>query len=102
MTAAILGAFMVYFRPVIDGQLREAGIEQEFGRKSIFAAAVLGALLHVTLDAFHHPNIQPFLIKGIKPLFGLFSTAEVRLFCTLMLVASVPLYLYHVRDRLRT
>ena len=99
LTAAFLAVSMIYIRPLLDNQLREAGIVQAFDRKSIFIAAFLGVIIHVTLDAFHHPMIDPFLIEGFKPLYGLLSTTEVRLLCTSALVASIPVYLYHVRDK---
>ncbi|MFB6203792.1 MAG: hypothetical protein ABEK01_04860 [Candidatus Nanohaloarchaea archaeon] len=95
VSAAVLGAVMVYIRPAIDGAVREAGIVQEISRPRIFAASFAGAVLHVTLDAFHHPNIQPFMVEGLKPLFGVLSTGQVYLVTLAAFTAGIPLYLLH-------
>lgn len=100
VTAAALGTSMLFLRPRIDRIMQDVGIEQDFGRKKIFAAAFTGVFLHVMIDAFHHPNVYAFMVEGFRPFYGLMSTGEVRLVCTALLVFSVPLYIYHVRDRL--
>jgi membrane-bound metal-dependent hydrolase YbcI (DUF457 family) len=91
---------MIYIRPRIDGELKEAKIIQKFSKKKIILSSITGVLLHVTIDAFHHPNIQPFIIEGIRPFFGLLTTFQVRGLTFGMLLACFPIYIAHVRNRI--
>ncbi|MFB6116552.1 MAG: hypothetical protein ABEK10_03480 [Candidatus Nanosalina sp.] len=86
----VLAGIMVYIRPYLQEPLEEMEIEQSFSNPKIFASAVLGVLLHVTLDAFHHPNIQPFMIEGIRPFFGLMTTGQVRALTFASLLLCFP------------
>ncbi|MFB6191460.1 MAG: hypothetical protein ABEJ64_03450 [Candidatus Nanohaloarchaea archaeon] len=100
LSAIFLGGFMVYLRPLLDGYLKEAGIKQEMSNIKIFSGAIAGVLLHVTLDAFHHPDIQPFLVDCFRPLLGLLSTYEVRIASVAALLLCFPVYFLHLwRDR---
>jgi membrane-bound metal-dependent hydrolase YbcI (DUF457 family) len=85
---------MIYLRPLLDNQLREMKIIQDYNPKKIFSAAILGVILHVTLDAFHHPKIQVFLPLDVRPLFRLLSTFEVKMICLACLFLSFPVYIY--------
>jgi hypothetical protein len=96
----LLAGAMIYVRPHLKGTLKEMEIEQRFSKRKILISAILGVLLHVTLDAFHHPNIQPFMIAGIRPLFGLFTTYQVRALCFVALLVCFPVYIGHVRGRI--
>lgn len=98
VTALFLAAIMMYVRPLLDDRSREAGIKQAFSQRTIFLGALMGVLIHVTIDAFHHPDIYAFMSESIRPFYGLMTTEEVRLMCTVLLLISIPLYLYHVRD----
>ena len=97
LMAVILGAAMIYVRPLIDGELREMNIVQEITEKKIFLSAFIGTFLHVTIDAFHHPNMKPFMPLDFNPLLGLFSTAELRAALFFCLMVSLPVYISHVR-----
>ena len=96
--AIILGAVMSHARPLIDGELREMKIVQEITKKKIFLSAFLGTFLHVTIDAFHHPTMKPFMPFDFNPLLGLFSTAELRAALFFCLLLSFPVYIFHVQD----
>jgi len=98
LMAILLGAVMIYVRPLIDGQLREMKIVQEISKKKIFLAAFSGTFLHVILDSFHHPTMQPFMPFDFKPLFGLLSTTELRALTFACLLLSFPVYLFIVKD----
>jgi hypothetical protein len=93
-----LAATMIYIRPHLQNALEQMKIKQSFSRMKIFASAVPGVVVHVTLDAFHHPNIQPFLIEGIRPFFGLMTTSQVRILTFACLIACLPVYIAHIKD----
>jgi len=98
LMATLLVTVMIYLRPVIDEQLKEMKIVQEITKKSIFLAAFSGAFLHVTIDAFHHPAMQPFMPFNVNPLLGLFSTLELRAALLSCLIFSLPIYVFHMKD----
>lgn len=98
MAISLYGS-MIYIRPWIDKNLREMEIKQKFSSRKIFLAAFSGALLHITIDAMHHPYMQPFMPLDIRPLFGLASTFELRAVTFAMLLLSFPVYIIHVSDR---
>ena len=96
--AVLLGAVMIYARPLIDEELREMKIVQEITKKKIFLASFSGTFLHVTIDAMHHPLMQPFMPFEWKPLYGLASTFELRAITFACLLLSFPVYLLLVKD----
>lgn len=95
----ILAGVMVYTRPYLEGILQDLEIEQSFSNRRIFVSAIIGILLHVTLDAFHHPNIQPFMIEGVRLFFGLLTTGQVRALTFASLLLCFPVYILHVSER---
>jgi hypothetical protein len=100
LVALFLAGMMMYFRPIFDFLVRDFGIEQEISRKKILLAAFSGVWLHVTLDAFHHPTMMPFMPFEFKPLYGLLSGGDVRMIAFACLVFSVPLYLAQATGRI--
>lgn len=98
VSGLVLAAAIIYVRPYLTEGLEDMKIIQEISRTKILLGSISGVMLHVTIDAFHHPNIYPFLIEDFKPLFGLFSTYEVRLFCFGCMVLALPVYLLHFRS----
>ena len=96
--AILLGAVMIYVRPMIDRELQEMKIVQKISKQKIFLASFTGAFLHVTIDAMHHPYMQPFIPFDFNPLLGLFSTLELRAALFFCLLLSFPVYLFHVKD----
>jgi hypothetical protein len=97
LMAAVLGAVMIYVRPLLDDTLREMKIIQEITMQKILIAAFSGTFLHVTIDAMHHPFMQPFTPLDIRPLYGLASTFELRALTFACLMLSFPAYLYILR-----
>lgn len=67
-------------------------------KRKIFFAALLGVIIHVSLDAFHHPSMTPFYPSQIKPLYGILNTAEVRTICLTCLIAAIPTYIIKERN----
>ena len=97
--ASLLAGVMIYIRPFFQGFLEDMRIGQDFNLKSIVLAAYSGVFLHITIDAFHHPTMQPFIPFDWKPLYGIFSTTEMRLFCLACLLLSFPVYLTYIYSR---
>jgi len=98
LMAILLGTVMLYLRPLIDEELIEMKIVQKISKTKIFLASFLGAFIHVTLDAFHHPLMEPFMPYNWRPLFGIFSTLEVRVLTFTCLLAGTILYILHIQE----
>jgi len=98
--SVVLGSVMVYLRPYLGFLMDAFALEQKFSVRKIFLSAFTGTFLHVTIDAFHHPEMPTFLPLDVRPLYGLFSTFEVRALAFSCLVLSLALYLWMVRDEL--
>lgn len=94
LMAILLGGATVYLRPLIDDQLKEMKIVQKFTPRKIFLSAFAGTFLHVTIDAMHHPLMQPFMPLDIKPLYGLATTFELRIVTFSMLLLSFLVYIF--------
>jgi hypothetical protein len=103
LMALILAGLMAYLRPYFDelfGDLMERfNFNQEFSAEKVFLASFSGVTLHITLDAFHHPTINPFYPIMEKPLFGLMSTLEVTLLASLFFVLALPLFFLQTSGR---
>lgn len=78
--AMVLTTGMVLIRPELDKPMESINLHQRVSVTRIAIAAFLGSMIHVTIDAFHHPLMYPFMPYDIKPLYGLFSTREMRFF----------------------
>lgn len=90
----VLGGFMIYVRPYLEEFMEGFGTPQSFSVRKIFLAAFAGTFLHVTIDAFHHPSMPTFLPLNVRPLYGLASTFEVRVFSFSCLLLSFPVYFW--------
>lgn len=93
-----LGLVMIKLRPYMEEVLNGMQIRQVFNRKKIFLAAFTGTFLHVTIDAFHHPYMPTFLPFEMRPLFGFFTTFELRSVTFFCLLLSFPVYFFHTLD----
>lgn len=91
-------AAMVAVRPRIDGTLERLGIRQRVSTAKIAAGAFLAVVIHVTIDAFHHPAMRPFLPLDGNPHYGLFSTFELRAFTAFCLFLGAQFYLVYFLD----
>ncbi|MFB6180550.1 MAG: hypothetical protein ABEJ93_01605 [Candidatus Nanohalobium sp.] len=94
LMAVVLGAVMIKLRPRIDGYLEELMFSQGFSNKKILSAAFVGTFLHVFIDAFHHPTMQPFTPLKIKPLYGVFTGPQLQAFCAACMFAAAPVFLW--------
>ncbi len=96
--ALSLGGAMIYMRPRMEKIMSDLELRQKISRKKIFLTSFAGVFIHITLDAMHHPYMQPFFPLDIRPLFGLASTFELRAVTFTMLLLSFPVYILHVSD----
>ena len=99
LMALILSEAMVYVRPYLSSQLEEVGLDSDYSVGKILISAFTGVTLHITLDAFHHPSMNPFYPFMEKPLYGLMSTVEVALFASFLGLLAIPVYFWHRAGR---
>lgn len=95
-----LGFSLLYIRPYFEVLMDGFELDQDFSWRTIFSAAFAGTFLHVTLDTFHHPYMPTFLPLDVRPLYGVFTTFEVRTITFSFLALSLPLFLYLKRDEI--
>lgn len=84
--ATILGLLviaLVYFlRTPLSKISKISKIEQDYSLKSITAGAFVGVWVHIILDAFLYPEMNPFLpIDGNTLLLGILSSSTVYALC---------------------
>jgi len=96
----VVVAAMVAVRSHIDAALERLAIRQRVTTARIAAGAFLAVTIHVTIDAFHHPTMLPFLPLEGNALYGLYSTFEMRGFTAFCLFLGVQLYLMYFLDLL--
>jgi membrane-bound metal-dependent hydrolase YbcI (DUF457 family) len=98
-SALVFASAMLYLRPKIRPLLKKIGVDSEFSSEKIFYTALSGVTVHVTLDAFHHPSMNPFYPIMNKPLYGYLSSSETTLFALLLCLAAIPVYAWHLAGR---
>jgi len=97
--ALVFAAAMIYLRPYLSEYLEMFGVNSDYSNRKIVYSALTGVTVHVTLDAFHHPTMNPFYPLMEKPLYGLMSTLEVTLFASLLGLLAFPVYYWHLNGR---
>ncbi|MFC7078414.1 hypothetical protein [Haloarcula halophila] len=96
--AVVLAGVILLVRPSIAEYMRRAKLRQRVSKRTVVLGAVSAVTVHVTIDAFHHPLMEPFLPAGGNPLYGLFTTSEMRLFTAFCLFLGMQLYVAHLVD----
>lgn len=99
LCALIFAGAMIYFRPYLSPILEKLRLNSNHSSKKIICSALAGVTVHVTLDAFHHPTMNPFYPIMEKPLYGLMSGLEVALFAFSLGIVAIPIYLWHFNSR---
>jgi len=81
------------FRVQISTLTQKLGLpEQEYTWRSIFAAAMVGTYSHIVLDAMIYDYLMPFHPYEANPFYGLLTSFDVYLFCTLTGIIGVLLF----------
>jgi len=97
--ALVFAAAMIYFRPYLSDVLGRFNLDSKYSNRKILFSALAGVTVHVTLDAFHHPSMNPFYPIMEKPLYGLMNTIQVTAFAYLMAWLAIPVYYWHLKGR---
>lgn len=91
---AILNAVIVWFlRNWIHQILAIFKIDQNSSFIRIFGTSLLGTYLHILLDSFLYPKMNPLFPLMGNPFMGLVSSAAVYQFCTICFFLGFVLYL---------
>ena len=69
------------------------GLPYETSFKKMFFSSLLGAWLHVLLDAPIYPDIKPFYPYASNPLYGIVSPIAIYLICSILFIPAVFLYI---------
>lgn len=68
-------------------------LTQHSSFKKILYTSFFGVYFHILLDSFLYKEMRPFYPLESNPLFGLFSSYQLYLFCSLSFFAGLLLYL---------
>lgn len=86
-----------YLAPRLNWLLEPLGLAREETWRRVLPATIIGAVIHIMLDAFTYPDIEPFIpaVPG-NPALGLVDPGTVALLTTACFVATLPLMLYRM------
>jgi len=80
----------------LDGNIRKFmaifKLEQDLPLKSIWLTSFSGIYLHIILDSFLYTDIKPFYPFVFNPFYAYFSMFQVYLFCILLFISGIGLY----------
>lgn len=91
---AILIAIICYFlKNPIQEIMKFFKLSQNSSFKKILSTSFFGIYFHILLDTFLYEEMNPFYPFLGNPLFNLFSSNQVYLFCTFSFLIGTILYL---------
>ena len=94
--AGLIGALwgMIAFRGkgILRDVMRALGLQYETSMTKAIIAGVLGALIHVLLDAPIYTDIRPFYPLDINPFYGLASQRAMYFFCSILFIPAILFY----------
>lgn len=100
VVALALAAVLWPARGLVKAGMRTAGLPYETTFLKLFVAGLLGASLHVLMDAPLYHDIRPFLPLDVNPLRGAVSSRTMYLGCLVSFIPAGMLYLWAVfRER---
>jgi membrane-bound metal-dependent hydrolase YbcI (DUF457 family) len=91
----LLGFVMFKLEPPMQPFYRKIQLEtnRPLKLKSFIAAGILGAILHVGLDAFLYSEMMPLFPLTINPLLNFISSSDMYLLCFWMGIFGIAYYL---------
>lgn len=96
-TLAILTAISLYFlKDFIQQIMSMLKLKQDSSFKKILWTSFFGVYFHIVLDAPLYADIKPFYPFQNNPLYGLFSSQHVYLFCVLSFIIGILTYLIKI------
>lgn len=91
---AILSGITIYFfRNPIRRIMVVLKLVQDSSFKKILWTSFFGVYFHLLLDSFLYGEMKPFYPLQNNPFFGLFSSQQIYLFCSLSFLVGISFYL---------
>lgn len=72
-------------------------VNQDFSNTSIILGVIIGTFSHILLDSFLYSDIAPLWPILYNPLLGLFTYKTIYLFCMIIGVLGILLYLFNLK-----
>ncbi len=95
---AVLTSLVMYFSKNNIKKLMAAfKLEQDSSYKKILWTSFFGVYFHILLDSPLYRNIKPFYPMEINPFYGLVSSQQIYLFCSLSFLIGVLFYLFAIK-----
>ena len=95
--AAILVSIVLY---LLKGEIKKImaifKLAQNSSFKKILWTSFFGIYFHILLDSPLYRDIRPFYPMRSNPLYGLFSSQQIYLFCSLSFLLGIVLYLFRL------
>lgn len=91
--AAILTAIICFLlKKHIKKIMKLFRLDQNTSFKKIILTSFIGVYLHILLDAFLYKEMNPFYPIIGNPLFNLFSSFQIYLFCSILFLIGFTIY----------
>jgi len=94
---SILGVFTSIFIYLLKNRIknltRYLKIYQNSSFSKILGTSLFGVSFHIVLDSFLYEDIKPFYPLKINPLYKLFTTETIYLFCSISFLIGLLFYL---------
>ena len=104
IVGAVFGLIVYGAKPIrrfFEWGMRLVRIRYKANRWKMAVSGVLGAWLHVLLDAIYHYDVQLFWPSKVKelqrPLWRLIGREELKFLCVIAFAGAVILYLFEIR-----
>mgnify|MGYP000844882347 FL=1 len=80
-------------KTIIHRAMQWMGLNYRTTMKTAIISGIGGALSHIILDAPIYADIKPFYPLSSNPFYGMVSDIKMYLFCGILCITTVPLYI---------
>lgn len=92
--AAVLAIAAYGLKGVVEWLMKLVRLPYKAGFIRMLLSSILGAWLHILLDAPLYSDIRPFYPSAANPLYGIVSASTVYLICGLCFIPAAILYIF--------
>jgi len=93
----LIWAFCAYWGRGLIGRLMWLfALSYQASLRTMLLSSVLGVWLHILLDSFCWPDVQPFWPVHANPFLSLTTIRTIHLLCTISFVPAIAVYLHAV------